>query len=308
VNPVRISLRYPQVTLVLVAMLVVTGVAALVTMPRREDPKITIHTGIVSAVYPGATAGEVEDQVTRKIEERLFRFAEIRREKTFSTTRNGVVIVNVELNKSVKNSDEFWSKLRLDMAQLKATELPQGVLGPQVDSDFGDTVAVLIAVHGGHYGPRELKDYAQKVEDALRTIPAVSKIKRIGDQQEEIDISASTERLAQYAVNPQKMMQALEGRNTIEYAGRVPAEENKVPIESGGRFHTWISRPPASRCASATWPMSSGSTRIPPSTRALTTRPRFCSRWRCSRATTLSISATRCARRSRTFSRCCLRM
>ena len=124
---------------------------SLVTMPRREDPKITIHVGIVAAVYPGATAREVEDQVTSKIEERLFRVAEVRRDKTYSTTRNGMVVVNVELDKSIKDTDAFWSKLRLDMAQLKATELPAGVLGPVVDSDFGDTVAVLIAVHGGNY-------------------------------------------------------------------------------------------------------------------------------------------------------------
>jgi len=192
----------------------------------------------VAAIYPGATSPEVEDQVTRKIEEHLFHFEEIRREKTFSTTRNGMVIVNVELNKSVKDSDEFWSKLRLDMAQLKATELPAGVLGPVVDSDFGDTVAVLIAVHGGHYGPSELKDYAQTVETAMRAIPAVSKIRRIGDQKEEIEIGTSSERLAQYSVNPLKVMGALQGRNTPQFAGRVPAEQSKVPINSGGRLQT----------------------------------------------------------------------
>jgi multidrug efflux pump subunit AcrB/outer membrane protein TolC len=217
-------------------MLFVAGLYSLMTMPRREDPKITIRTGIVAAVYPGASVGEVEDQVTSKIEERLFRFEEVRREKTFSTSRNGMVIINVELNKSVKDPDQFWSKLRLDMAQLKATGLPSGVIGPIVDSDFGDTVAALIAVHGGHYGPRELKDYAQTVESGLRTIPAVSKIKRIGDQKEEIDVSTSSEQLAQYAVNPLRIMQALAGRNTVEYAGRVPAGANKVPIESNNTF------------------------------------------------------------------------
>ena len=237
-NPVRAALRYPQVTLVLSGMLFVAGLYALLTMPRREDPKITIHTGIVAAVYPGATTQEMEDQVTRKIEEHLFHFEEVRREKTFSTTRNGMVIINVELNKSVKDSDVFWSKLRLDMAQLKATGLPAGVLGPVVDSDFGDTVAALIAVHGGHYGPRELKDYAQIVETGLRAIPAVSKIRRIGDQKEEIDIGTSSERLAQYGVNPLKVMQALQGRNTVQFAGRVPAEQSNVPIEPGGSFRT----------------------------------------------------------------------
>jgi len=236
-NPVRASLRFPQVTLMVVAMLFIAGLYALFTMPRREDPKITIHTGIVSAAYPGATVEEVEDQVTRKIEERLFRFSEVRREKTFSTTRSGLVVINVELNKSVKDSDEFWSRLRLDLAQLKAAGLPAGVRGPVVDSDFGDTVAVLIAVHGGHYGYRELTDCAKTVETALRAIPAVSKIKRIGDQKEEIDIDASTERLAQYAANPQRIMQALQGRNTVAYAGRVKSgvELEQATLEAGER-------------------------------------------------------------------------
>src|SRR5208283_3608142 len=148
-NPVRAALRYPQVTLFLSAVVFLIGVYSMLRMPRREDPQITVRTGIVAAVYPGATSREVEDQVTRKIEEHLFHFSEVRRDKTYSTTRNGMVVVNVELNDWVTNADEFWSKLRLDMALLKATELPSGVQGPMVDSDFGDTVAVLIAVHGG---------------------------------------------------------------------------------------------------------------------------------------------------------------
>lgn len=237
-NPVRASLRFPQVTLVLTAMLFIGGVMEFLTMPRREDPKITIRTGLVIAAYPGATAEEVESQVTHKIEERLFRFEEVRREKTYSTSRNGLVIINVELNKSVKNSDQFWSKLRLDMAQLKQAELPSGVRGPIVDSDFGDTVAALIAVKGGNYGYRELKDYAQRVESAIRTIPAASKIKRIGDQKESLEVTGSWERISQYGVDPRKVEQALQGRNTINFGGRIPSGSSKLPIEANGPFQT----------------------------------------------------------------------
>jgi multidrug efflux pump subunit AcrB/outer membrane protein TolC len=236
-NPVRAALRYPQVTLFLSAVVFLLGVYSMVRMPRREDPKITIRTGIVAAVYPGATSQEVEDQVTRKIEEHLFHFEEVRREKTYSTTRNGIVIINVELNKSVTNADQFWSKLRLDLALLKAQELPSGVQGPMVDSDFGDTVAVLIAVHGGSYGYRELKDYARTVEDGVRTLPMVSKIHRIGDQPEAFEVDSSNAQLSQYGVTPFQVIQALQGRNTIAYAGRVSDGNNKVPIQSGGRLH-----------------------------------------------------------------------
>jgi multidrug efflux pump subunit AcrB len=237
-NPVRAALRYPQVTLFLSAVVFLLGVYSMVRMPRREDPKITIRTGIVAAMYPGATSQEVEDQVTRKIEEHLFHFEEVRREKTYSTTRNGMVIINVELNKSVTNADQFWSKLRLDLALLKAQELPAGVQGPMVDSDFGDTVAVLIAVHGGSYGYRELKDYARTVEDGVRALPMVSKIHRIGDQPEAIEVDSTNAQLSQYGVTPFQVMQALQGRNTIEYAGRVSDGNNKVPIQGDDRLHT----------------------------------------------------------------------
>lgn len=234
-NPIRASLRFPQVTLVLTAMLVIAGLIALFTMPRREDPQFTITTGLVSAIYPGATSAQVEDQVTRKIEERLFRFSEVRRDKTFSTTRNGLVIVNVELNEPVKDADVFWSKLRLEMAQLKS-ELPEGIQGPVVDSDFGDTVAVLIGVHANNYDYRDLKDYAQRIESALRVMPAVSRIERIGDQKEQIVINESQQKLSQYGVNPQHMIQALQGHSTVQYAGRVPSGSSKVALDASGRF------------------------------------------------------------------------
>ena len=237
-NPIRASLRFPQVTLAITAILVLTGLAAFFNMPRREDPKITTRSGLIIAMYPGATSEEVENQVTRKIEENLFHFSEVRREKTYSTTRNGIVIVIIELNKSVKNTDEFWSKLRFDLVQLKQTDLPSGVQGPIVDSDFGDTVAVLIAIRGGHYGYRELTDYAKRVETAIRQLPAVSKIKRVGDQTERIELTGSRERLSQYGVDPQQVVQALRGRNTIEYGGRIPSGTDKVLLNANGTLQT----------------------------------------------------------------------
>ncbi|HXK61238.1 MAG TPA: efflux RND transporter permease subunit, partial [Acidobacteriota bacterium] len=237
-NPVRVSLRHPQVTVAITVMALVAGLYALLRMPRREDPKITIHTGIVAAFYPGATAEEVEMQVTRKIEDRLFRTAGVRREKTFSTSRNCSVFINVELEDHVTDTDTFWSKIRLDMAQLKMTELPEGLIGPVVDSDFGDTVALLIAIHGDRYGYRELKEYSERIETEIRGIRAVSKIRRIGEQEERIEITSSLERLSLYAVNPMKVIAALQGRNTVQFAGTVPTEHGEPPIEASGAFQT----------------------------------------------------------------------
>ena len=221
----------------LTAALVGAGIYSLVKMPRREDPKITIRTGLVSAQYPGATAEQVEKQVTTKIEERLFRYAEVRKDRTFSTSRPNVVIINVELEDWVTAPDTFWSKLRHDMNQLRA-DLPKSVLGPVVDSDFGDTVAVLIAVRGNRYGYRELKDYSQRIEDALRTLRPVSKIKRVGEQPEEIQITSSLERLSQYSLDPVKVAGALQGRNSVEYGGSLDSPDGAVQLNANGPFQT----------------------------------------------------------------------
>ena len=237
-NPVRASLRYPQVSIALTIMLVVCGVYALLCMPRREDPKIHVRTGIVAAFYPGASAAEVENQVTQKVEQRLFKIEGVRREKTYSTSMNGVMFINLNLEDNLQDTEKFWSKLRLDLAELKKTDLPDGVQGPVVDYDFGDTVAVLMAIHGNGYGYRELKDYAERIEAAIRRIRAVSKVKRIGEQKEEIEVSSSLDRLSQYSVQPEQVMKALEGRNIVHYAGAVPTQRGKPPIQTTGAFET----------------------------------------------------------------------
>src|ERR1043165_3791086 len=193
-TPVRSALRHRSVVIVLTGFAILLGIASLLTMPRREDPKLTIRTGLVLARYPGASAQQVEEQVTRKIEARLFRHEEVRKLKTFSTSRAGAVVVNVELEEWVKDPDRFWAMLRHDMNELHAVELPQAVQGPIVNSNFGDVVAMLLAVRGPHYGPRELREYLDQIDDAIRTIPEVSRINRLGEQREGSCVSTSRPR------------------------------------------------------------------------------------------------------------------
>ena len=232
-NPVKSALQNRSVVLVLTAFAVLLGVRALLTMPRREDPKITIRTGLVLARYPGASASQVEEQVTRKIEDRLFRHEEVRKLKTFSTSRDGVVVVNVELEEWVKDPDRFWSMLRHDMNELRAIDLPQTVQGPIVNSNFGDVVAMLLAVRGPHYGPRELREYLDRIDDEIRTIPEVSKINRLGEQREELRVSTTNARLAGFGITPLQLAGAIRSRNAVADAGTIDAgDAGRVPIEA----------------------------------------------------------------------------
>jgi multidrug efflux pump subunit AcrB len=237
-NIIKASLKYKHVTLSVLLLLFAVGVDSLLNMPRREDPKITIRQGLVIASYPGANSTQVEDQVTKKLEQYLFQYEEVDKSKTYSTTKDGVVVVNVELAESVKQPDVFWSKLRHQLLISKQIDLPEGVRGPIVNSDFGDTEALIIGLESKNTSYAELKRYAQRLEDYLRTVPAASKIKRIGEQQEEIVVSSTSEKLAQYGVNPQQVVQLLQSQNSINATGEVKTASNKVPLYTNGYYNS----------------------------------------------------------------------
>jgi multidrug efflux pump subunit AcrB/outer membrane protein TolC len=237
-NPVKASLHYPIVTLVLTTMVVGVGVNALLNMPRTEDPSITIRQGLVLAAYPGATSEQVEKEVTQKLEEHIFKFPEVRKQKTYSTSRPGLVFITVELEENVKDAQAFWGRLRHEMNETSAMELPKGVRGPLVDSDFGDTVAMLIAIHGRRYGYRQLHDYADRIKDELRTVRNVGKLATYGEQSEEIRVTSNLERLSQYFADPLRVIQALQQRNIVQSSGSLDAGTDKVPLRTTGLFTT----------------------------------------------------------------------
>ena len=237
-NPVKASLHYPLVSGVLATMAVAVGIHAFLVMPRTEDPSITIRQGLVLAAYPGATSAQVEQQVTRKLEEHIFKFPEVRKQKTYSTSRPGLVTIKVELEESVKNADQFWAKLRFELLQTALTELPSGVRGPIVNSDFGDTVAMLLAIHGRRYGYRELRDYADRIQDELRGVRDVGKLATYGEQDEQILISSSLERMSQYFADPLRVMQSLQQRNIIQSAGNLETGGERIPMRATGAFTT----------------------------------------------------------------------
>ncbi len=235
-NLVQASLKYKQVTIPVLLLLFVVGVNSLLNMPRREDPKITIRQGLVLAYYPGATSVQVEDQVTKKLEQYLFQFEEVRKDKTYSTTQDGMVVVNVELNENVKNPDIFWSKLREQLLLAKQIDFPEGVRGPIVNSDFGDTEAMVIGIESDSAGYDQLKEYAQKLEDRIRTVKSVSKIKRIGEQREQVVVSASSFKLAQYGIRLENVVRLLQSQNMINATGDIKTDNSKIPLYTKGYY------------------------------------------------------------------------
>lgn len=201
-------MRNYRITALVVVLMMALGMVGLVKMPKQEYPDFVIREGVVIAIYPGATAEEVEEQVARPLEKFLMTYKEVKRSKTVSTSQNGMCIVKVELNDYVNNKDEVWSKIKHGLTQLKM-QLPSGVLALVAQDDFGDTSALLIAVESDTRSYSELKMYVDELSARLRRLPSVTNIKVYGEQQEQITLYLDRDKLSAYGIGDKVLTASL---------------------------------------------------------------------------------------------------
>ena len=223
-------MRGHKIIFFIVACLVVFGIFALTKLNKDEFPQFTIRQGVVAAVYPGATAQEVEEQVTKPLERFLFTYAEIDKEKTYSVTENGIVYVYAELRVSVKDKDGAWSKIRHGLQLFKKTSLPAGVLEIVVVDDFGNTSSMLLTVESPERTPRELEHYAEQLCDRLRSIPEMGNIKILGQQNEEIAVLVDQEKLASYGISQRALLVELATQGIRTMGGNVENEAGDAQV------------------------------------------------------------------------------
>ena len=223
------SMHYRQIIILLVSCMVALGIYGLMNINKNEFPDFTIRQGIVVAVYPGVTAQEMEEQVTKPLEKYIFTYKEVKKEKTISYSKDGLSIIQVELNDELMNKDEFWSKFKHGVQGFKM-QLPEGVLAIQVNDDFGDTSALLLAMESKDKTYRELNDYMNSLIDSLRMIPSVGKMSVFGLQKDQISIYLNSDKLSHYGISYLTIAQQLKAKGFVTTAGRVKNDGYKSPI------------------------------------------------------------------------------
>lgn len=232
---IALAMKYNKIVLLLVSILVIFGAFALYQMPKQEFPAFTIRQGIVVGVYPGAMSSEVEEQLAKPLEKFLFTYKQVKKSKTYSMSRDGMVYVFVELNDDVKNKDEVWSKIKHGLSGFKA-QLPSGVLALIANDDFGDTSALLIALESDTKTYRQLDQYLESLENRLRGIASVSNLRRYGEQKEQLSIYVDKEKVASYGINLYSLYQTLMTKGMIAPSGKIDNDEIVVPIHIARPF------------------------------------------------------------------------
>jgi multidrug efflux pump subunit AcrB len=228
-NLVEWAMHYRQIVILLVCSLMAYGIYGLSKMNKNETPDFTIRQGIVAAAAPGYTAEEMEEQIAKPLENYIFSYKEVKKEKTYSTCMDGMVVIQVQLNDNLNNKDEFWSKFKHGINEFKS-QLPKSVLGVQVVDDFGDTSALLITLESESKTYRELDDYADDLKDRLRRIESVGRMNVYGMQNEQISIYVDNDRLEQYGFNDQLLATTLLGKGFVTTGGRVKDTQQVSPI------------------------------------------------------------------------------
>lgn len=228
-NWLKWPLEHYPITLLVICILFVMGIYGMYVMPKDEFPHVTVRQGVVVAVYPGATAEEVEQQVTQPLERFLFTYGEVNRSKTTSTSQNGMCFSIVRLNDNVNNKDEVWSKIKHGLNTFKA-QLPSGVLGIVVNDDFGNTSALLIAIESKQRSYRELKQYSDEISDRLRRIPSVANVKIFGEKKEQISLYIDHQRLQAYGIDSQMLFSQLQSQGLTTMSGSISNANQQIPI------------------------------------------------------------------------------
>jgi multidrug efflux pump subunit AcrB len=234
---IEAAMRHKTISLLIMSVLVIFGIYALLNMPRQEFPTFTIRQGLIIGVMPGATSSEVEEQLSTKVEKFLFEFKEVNKKKTYSISKEGMMIVFVELNDNVKDADAFWAKFKHALNVFKMQLSPE-VMALIADNDFGDTSALLLTIQSDNRTYAELENYLTQLENELRKIGAVSKIKHFGLQSEQISIYLQSEKLAYYGVKPITILAVLKTEGVISYAGELDNNEYMQPIHIAPRYQS----------------------------------------------------------------------
>jgi multidrug efflux pump subunit AcrB len=238
VNIGEYSVRNKVISWLIVIVLVGGGLSAYEQIGKLEDPPFTIKNAKVITYYPGASAQEVQDEVTYHVEDAIQRMAQVKHLK-MSISRPGMSDILIEFKDEYNAPDfpEIYDELRRRIEDM-VHKLPPGAQAPIVVDEFADVYGIYVALTGEGYSWRDLWDTADFLKRQLVLVPGVRKVSIGGEQQEVVYLEMSRSRLAELGIPLNRIAQILESQNVVADAGQVRVEDQYLRIEPTGEFQS----------------------------------------------------------------------
>jgi len=226
-------IEHRVVTLVLAAVVLLGGVNAFNGMSRLEDPEFTIKDALVVTPYPGASAYEVEEEVTDELETVIQQLGQLKELESKSDRGLSTITVTIKDQYDKSSLPQAWDELRRKVNDAQA-KLPPGAGPSTVVDDFGDVYGVFIAMYGPEYSYAELKRFTDLLRRELLLVPDVAKITTFGEREEAIYVELDRDRVSQLGLRPDAIVAALQDKNVAADAGRVKVGPEFIALDPTG--------------------------------------------------------------------------
>ncbi|SFE87935.1 Multidrug efflux pump subunit AcrB [Paracidovorax wautersii] len=236
-NLSRWALEHVALTRYLMVALLLLGVGAYFQLGQDEDPPFTFRAMVVRTNWPGATAQQVAEQVTDKLERTLQEVPYADKIRSYSKPGESMIILNLKDSSPPAEVAGVWYTVRKKIGDMRYT-LPQGVQGPFFNDDFGDVYGVIYALEADGFSYAEQKTFADEVRQQLLRVRDVAKVEQFGVQDEKLYIEISQSRLSQLGLDMNQVLAQLGQQNAVESAGAIQTPLDQVQLRVGGQFNS----------------------------------------------------------------------
>jgi multidrug efflux pump subunit AcrB len=231
------AIEHGSFTGFLLVLLLAAGAFSLLKIGQKEDPDFTFRVMVVQVQWPGASVTEMQDQVVDKIERKLQETPGLDYLRSYTRAGFANIFVNLAGDQRGAAVKEAFYQVRKKVGDIRAT-LPEGVIGPFFNDEFGDTYISLYAIAGEGFSYPELKEFAKHARDVLLRVSGVAKVDLLGTQDERIFIEVSSVALAERGLTAQDIQAAIAGQNAMDAAGRIETRDRSVRIDVDGTLRT----------------------------------------------------------------------
>ncbi len=231
------ALDHPALTRYLMVALMLLGLAAFFQLGQDEDPPFAFRIMVVRAYWPGASAQVMSEQVTDKIERTLQEVPSVDKVRSYSKPGETYTLLLLKDSTNPKDVPDLWYQARKRVNDMRHT-LPQGVIGPFFNDDFGDVYGSIYALSADGFSDEELRQYAERVRAKFLLVPDVAKVEFFGVQPEKIFVEIPQFRLAQTGLHLQEMIGQLNAQNGVEGAGVYDGAQNTIQMRVTGALQT----------------------------------------------------------------------
>ncbi|VVO33907.1 efflux RND transporter permease subunit [Pseudomonas fluorescens] len=229
------ALRHRAIVLFMLILVAVAGAFSFTRLGQLEDPNFSVPSMTAMVIWPGATAQQLQDQVLNRMEKKFEQIDNFEKVVTYARQGYAGMTLTVRGGTSKADQSEAWYQARKKLNDL-SLEMPDGVIGPILNDEYGDVYGLMYAVKGDGIGHADLSDAAENIKRPMLKVPMVKKIDVIGKQAKRIYVEFSHERLAALGITPLAIAESLKSQNAMLPAGQIDTRGDRVMVRVSGQF------------------------------------------------------------------------